>query len=126
MPNVTPAFDCYGTLDFVIYAILNALGLNPERLDARPGIHFTTHDEIARRNARKLVNHFGAKPIHAIKEIREHSGMDLKSSRDAWEHIVEAYEVDADYHRASIARCLEDDNLGGMEYHLSKFRQCER
>ena len=123
--TTTPAFDCYGTLDFVIYAILNALGLNPERLDARPG-YFTTHDDIARRNARRLVNYFGAKPIHAIKAIREHSGMDLKSAKDAWDHILVAYEVEADYHRAAIAKCLEDDNLGGMEYHLSKFRASPR
>lgn len=121
-----PAFDCYGTLDFIIFAILQTLGLDPERLVRDPERYNTTHDRIAYRNARRFANHYAAHPIPAIKAIREHSGMDLVSAKDAWNHILAAYEVEADYHRASVAKCLEDGNIGGADYHLRKFEQAVR
>lgn len=126
MNYTRPAFDAYATLDFVIYAVLNALGLNPEPLTARPDLALSTHDDIAYRNARKFVSHFGGRPIKAMSAMKEQTGMDLKSVKEAWHHILDIYEVEADYHRAAIAACFARDNLGGVEYHAMKFRECRR
>lgn len=79
----------FGTLDFIIYAVMQRVNITPLRLNT-----FTeslTPDEIAESNARALLNYFEGRKIHAIKEIREVSGLDLRSAKDAYDQIVETY-----------------------------------
>jgi len=82
-------FDTHvGTLDVIIYAVLNMLGLPRERID---------NDESARLNAARFVEYYGDKQIRAIKAIREVSGLNLRDSRDAWFQAIETYYGDYQY-----------------------------
>lgn len=117
-----PAFEYYANLDFIVWVILNTLGLNPERLRRDPENRYTTFDGIAYRNARRFVNAFACRPIHAIKEIRDHSGMDLVSSKEAWLTILSTYELEREYYRACIVDALHRDDAFALEHYFGKFK----
>lgn len=95
----------FGTLDFIIYGVLRSLGIEPLRMSTWGDL---SADNIALANAAKFLDHFGDRKIAAIKAVREVSGLDLRSAKEAVEQIDETYGDVKD-----IARMALDSLLAG-------------
>lgn len=97
----------FGTLDFIIYGVLRSLGVEPLRLSVWQGLDA---DGVATANAAKFRDHFGDRKIAAIKAVREVSGLDLRSAKEAVEQIDETYGDARDIARMALA-CLVDGDV---------------
>ncbi|MCA1799777.1 MAG: ribosomal protein L7/L12 [Actinobacteria bacterium] len=112
----------FATLDFVIYSVLLRLGYTPYRLNRYDGD--MTPDDIALANATKLLRHFGDRKIQGIKEIREATGLCLMDSKEAYEQIVETYEVrDAAYYLNRARKANLDGESGEVSFYLHKLEE---
>ena len=83
------AFDSIGVLDMVVYTVLRTLGLYALPLRAVDGL---TIGQVCEVNAATFLAHFDGTPIQAIKAVREASGFDLRSSKEAYEQVRDTYE----------------------------------
>lgn len=101
--------------DIIVHAVLVHLGLTAEPLVAG--------DEGQRyRNARRLVNGFGGRPIKAIKAIKDVTGLSVRECRDAWEGILEIHGLENEYHRAAALYYLQAEMPELAEVHIRKVR----
>lgn len=92
MNTHTPAFDSIGVLDLVIYTVLVNLSLTPIALKHHPDM---TIGQACESNAAVFLRHFDGTPIRAIKAIRDVTGFDLRSAKEAHNQIRDTYS-DAD------------------------------
>ncbi len=90
------AFDSIGVLDMVVYTVLRTLGLYALPLRADNGM---TIGQVCEVNAGTFLAHFDGTPILAIKAVREASGFDLRSSKEACEQVRDTYEALAENKR---------------------------
>lgn len=106
-----------GTLDIIIYAVLNSLGMSRAPLTPLGRVE-TTIDQRCEMNARSFLAHFGTYKIKAIKAIREVSGLGLVDAKQAYEQVIETYlydteidEITSEDWRQAVALGLTTDSF---------------
>lgn len=106
-----------GTLDVIVFMVLNTLGMHALRFGISTD---PANGARATDNAQLLIHHFADQPIQAIKAIRETSGLDLKSSKDAWDQICETYDDGDRRYVVALKRAIKNRDLQAAEYYASK------
>ena len=111
-----------GTLDVIVYAVLNTLGMHALRFASHGGVGDGASGNGARAvdNAQLFIHHFADQPIQAIKAIREHSGLGLKDAKDAWDQICETYDDGDRRYIVALKRAIKNRDLQAAEYYVSK------
>jgi hypothetical protein len=109
-----------GTLDIIIFVVLTSLGYRPEGFTGN-GIDGDMDHRCA-RNARLFLNHFDNRKIHAIKAVREATGLGLRDAKDAVEQAIETYVGREQHFRDLATTAIAHGEYANAEYYITMAR----